>query len=71
MNKIENPYPDKYGFRLQNDCWQEGFDVAIKWLFEPCREHYSRKVKVILMHKDCPRCMKELKQEIKRRKGNE
>lgn len=69
MSKPENPWST----RMPNErrCWQEGFDAAIDWLFEPCREHYSRKVKVILKHKDCPRCMQELKREIKRRRENE
>jgi hypothetical protein len=41
--KPENPYMKINttcdGFKTERLAWQEGFDAAIKWLNEPCKEH--------------------------------
>ncbi len=73
--KPVNPYPETIGFNKQRECWQEGFDAAIKWLFEKCKDHpLGNSTYIVAMYPIhrylCSQCMAELK-EIQHGKVNE
>lgn len=78
----ENPYQfeKRNGMLFNlNKTWQEGSQATakaiVKWLEEPCREHYSERVKKMWdvkarekfftpHRKDCTECWNELKREL-------
>jgi len=75
--KPENPYP-RYGAkgqefdvsthvnRIKNQAWEEGFDAAVKWLNEPCKEHPCEEDKLFSVpfypcHRySCSQCRKKI-----------
>ena len=78
MNKPENPYKNNIATPDQFYAWQEGFDAAVKYLFEPCNEHPTfvddapktlNKTETgwnYLHRKDCGFCMSGLKSEVEK-----
>jgi len=64
--KPENPYDNSIDRSVgaeRHEIWQEGFDAAIKWMFETCTEHPNKEYWVphYAEHRyQCIECMKEV-----------
>lgn len=73
---VKNEEIDNILGRMKTDAWREGFDDAVKYIFEPCTEHHfgiSSIVNLTLLGNTyvfkhrylCRQCMAELEERGK------